>query len=120
MHHTCPKCTSPRILVRNRGKKVGSTLGTVAGALGTAVGILRSIDLDTTGDTLDTTWLVLATATGVILSGLMGGSTGGAVGAKLGEVVDNNVLDNYQCLSCGQCYSQPNTSPPDQAYPDFD
>ncbi|MDP2678991.1 MAG: hypothetical protein Q8O85_09745 [Rhodoferax sp.] len=122
MNLICPQCTSARILVRNRGKKIGSALGTVAGALGTAVSILRSSELqEATSDTLSTTGILLTTATGVILSGLMGGSTGAVVGAKLGEIVDNNVLNNYQCLSCGLRYSQPSSSPTqDQAYPGFD
>jgi hypothetical protein len=42
---------------------------------------------------------------GAILGGLAGAATGCIAGAKLGEVIDGRVLDNYRCLDCGLSFS---------------
>ena len=39
--------------------------------------------------------------------GVVGGAaTGGMAGAKLGEVIDDRILDNYQCLACDYAFSR--------------
>jgi hypothetical protein len=43
--------------------------------------------------------------TGAILGGLIGAATGCITGAKLGEIIDDQVLDNYSCLNCGLSFS---------------
>jgi hypothetical protein len=36
---------------------------------------------------------------------LVGALAGGSAGIALGEVVDNKILDNYQCLCCQFTFS---------------
>jgi hypothetical protein len=44
--------------------------------------------------------MVIGGLAGTILGGLLGGATGCIAGSKLGEVVDERVLDNFRCLAC--------------------
>jgi hypothetical protein len=30
---------------------------------------------------------------------------GGSAGATFGSVVDDNILNNHECLECGHCFS---------------
>jgi hypothetical protein len=45
-----------------------------------------------------------------VITGLIGGATGGSIGLTLGEFVDDNILDNHQCLDCGQRFSTKSNS----------
>ncbi|MEB0027382.1 hypothetical protein QN375_16620 [Pseudomonas sp. MH9.2] len=47
----------------------------------------------------------LARKVGALIGGLAGAATGCIAGAKLGEVIDERVLDNYTCLDCGLSFS---------------
>ena len=38
--------------------------------------------------------------------GAIGTAAGGATGSKCGEYVDENILDNYQCLACGYSFNK--------------
>jgi hypothetical protein len=52
---------------------------------------------------------------GSVVGGLAGALFGGFIGGVLavrqalncGEFVDDNILDNYQCLRCGYTFSKP-------------
>lgn len=60
-------------------------VGIVAGPAGSAMGCLA----------------------GALIGGLLGAATVGVAGAKLGEVIDTRVLDNYQCMACEHTFSVP-------------
>jgi hypothetical protein len=47
---------------------------------------------------------------GAVITGLIGGATGGSIGLTLGEFVDDNILDNHQCLDCGHRFSTKSNS----------
>ena len=47
----------------------------------------------------------LGSVAGAIFGALIGAATGGVTGAKLGEVIDQRVLDNYVCQDCGLSFS---------------
>jgi hypothetical protein len=56
---------------------------------------------------------------GAIIGALFGGTLGCAAGATLGKAVDDNILDNHTCLSCGKSFSKTtDISPP--SYGSFD
>jgi hypothetical protein len=42
---------------------------------------------------------------GAILGGLIGGTSGSLAGARLGAVIDDRVLDNFECRDCGHTFS---------------
>jgi outer membrane lipoprotein SlyB len=88
----CPNCQSTRIVSKDVGKKTEGVIGAVGGAeVGGAIGLLAG---------------PAGVMVGSLLGALIGGAAGSIAGAKLGEVVDNHVLDNYRCLSCDYEFSQ--------------
>jgi phage tail tape-measure protein len=48
--------------------------------------------------------MALGSLAGALLGGLLGCATGSIAGSKIGEVVDNRVLDNFQCRDCGHTF----------------
>ena len=81
----CPKCQSERIDVLNSGKKAFGTIGTIVGCVGGVVAGLSGAR--------------------VIGGMFVGGIAGGTTGAALGEVVDENILNNFHCLDCRYKFS---------------
>jgi hypothetical protein len=84
---SCPQCSSTRIQTRNLGRKAGSAIGALAGAA-------RGAALGSAGGPIGA---IVGGAAGAVMAGLFGGA---AVGSRLGSVVDNNLLNNYQCRDC--------------------
>lgn len=42
---------------------------------------------------------------GMVIDGIIGGATGCAAGARLGDSIDRNILHNCQCRDCGHVFS---------------
>ncbi len=42
---------------------------------------------------------------GAIVGGLVGGFAGGSAGAAVGEMLDETVLDSFECLECDYRFS---------------
>jgi DNA-directed RNA polymerase subunit RPC12/RpoP len=81
----CPNCQSNRIVTKDVAKKTCGTTRTLSGAeLGGTIAVIAS----------------------ALLNALVDGATGCVAGAKLGEVIDDRILDNYQCLACNYEFSQ--------------
>ena len=107
MEYTCPHCQSKRIVSRNHGRKTCGALGTLAGAH-LAV---RSIHMGTMiGRFFGPPGLLLGGTAGLVIAGISGAMLGGSTGARLGTMLDNNVLNNYHCLSCKTSFSEPGTT----------
>tara|TARA_R100001369_G_C3300181_1_gene165552 strand:+ start:219 stop:491 length:273 start_codon:yes stop_codon:yes gene_type:complete len=70
-------------LAAANGARFGVTLGLIVGPGGAVLGGL----------------------TGAMLGALSGGIAGCATGALLGDMVDESILDNFQCLECGYTFS---------------
>jgi len=87
----CPRCHSAFVVERNLAKKTVSALGAAGGVIG---GIMASMN-DEPPDAATT-----------VLTGFTAGLAAGAAGAKLGEFIDKNILDNYQCPLCGYVFGQ--------------
>jgi hypothetical protein len=100
----CPKCHSAHVETRNRARKLGGAIGAVAGATSvmlsaaakarTAAILVRGPFAITFGD--------IATA---IIPALISGAASSTTGVKLGEVIDEKILNNYLCHSCGHTFS---------------
>ncbi|WP_348532293.1 hypothetical protein [Pseudomonas putida] len=103
----CPSCGSMRVFARNHARKLGGIAGTVGG---TASGVAGAMTGAQSGAALGAIagpiGMTLGGLAGAILGGLAGGTAGGLAGAKMGEEIDARVLDNYECLNCGQAFSQ--------------
>jgi hypothetical protein len=87
----CPRCGSAGIVTRNYASKAGGVLGIVAGA---AAALNDSDNSPPPGN-----------IGGAILVALIGGAAGCTTGAVMGRAIDEAVLDNNECVSCGQAFS---------------
>ncbi|WP_208512898.1 hypothetical protein [Variovorax paradoxus] len=102
----CPQCGSDRIETRDVAQRTGGTLGGLAGAAGGIAGALRGGRAGfTLGMAAGPIGGSVGTVIGVVLGGLGGGALGTEVGAIFGRVVDDRVLNNCRCMSCGHSFS---------------
>lgn len=100
----CPKCHSAHVETRNRARKLGGAIGAVAGATSAmlaAAAKARTAAVLVSGP-FAITFGGIATA---IVPALISGAASGTTGVKLGEVIDEKILNNYLCHSCGHTFS---------------
>lgn len=105
---SCPACGSPNIQTKNHAKKLGGALGACAGVIsafngaaqGAAVGAAMAFRFTAPA-------MPLASVTAAVLGALTGGAIGCAAGAGLGQVIDDTVLNNHQCLRCHHSFQTP-------------
>jgi DNA-directed RNA polymerase subunit RPC12/RpoP len=101
MNHQCPKCESTLIEARHIGRKVGGTTGAVAGAAVGAASAAGGAEIGASlGLIAGPAGALVGGIAGALLGGLLGGSSGCIAGAKVGDVVDGHVLNNYVCNDC--------------------
>ena len=97
----CPTCGSPNIKTKNHAKKIGGTLGTGVGVMSNLSGVAQgtssgaALAFRFTSSTQPLTRISAA-----VLGALVGGAVGCATGAAFGQVIDDTILNNYQCLRC--------------------
>lgn len=101
----CPQCSSTRVDVLNVGRKAGSTLGSVAGATsGVAMALSGGEAGAAVGAIGGPLGAVFGGLTGALIAGLLGSTAGSIAGSAVGGVLDDSLLDNYRCLSCGHTF----------------
>lgn len=106
MNIHCPNCDSGRVMARNRAKKAGGLIGGVAGTASGAAGAFSGGEIGMTiGVIAGPPGMAIGALAGAILGAMVGGTTCGIAGAKLGQVVDERVLDNFRCLACNHTFS---------------
>lgn len=105
----CPQCQSSRIQCRDYARRAGGTVGLAAGAV---VGTSSALGGAETGLAVGFAAGPLGAFAGALIGGLVCAAAGCVAGARLGSVIDDQVLDNYCCLACGHSFSssQGNTS----------
>ena len=114
---SCPQCQSERIHLNNYAKKTCGAIGTVAGAAVGVAGRISGAEVGAiAGLVAGPAGAALGGIAGAIIGGLFSGAAGCAVGVKLGEVVDDNILNNYHCIDCEYTFSK-KSSPADDAQP---
>lgn len=106
MFNQCPQCYSTRVVPLNNGRKVFGVLGTVLGAIaGISLAIAsRPIGGASTLVRTASAALALSSLGRVISSGVINGAIGGQAGITLGRMLDDDVLDNYECLKCSHTF----------------
>lgn len=101
----CPRCNSAHIDTLNVARMAGSTIGSVAGATG---GFAMAISGAEAGAAVGAIGgpigALFGGLTGAVLAGLLGSAAGNAAGSAVGAAIDENMLDNYRCLSCGHTF----------------
>lgn len=101
----CPQCDSPHVDVLNVGRKAGSTLGSVAGATsGVAMALSGAEAGAAVGAIGGPLGAVFGGLTGAVIAGLIGSAAGSVAGSAVGGVLDDSLLDNYRCVSCGHTF----------------
>lgn len=106
----CPRCESETIETKNYAKKAGGTIGLVGGAAsgiasamsGAEIGAVVGATVGFIGGPIGSR---IGSLAGAIVGGLIGGAAGCVTGAKLGHVIDEQILDNYHCLDCDYHFS---------------
>jgi len=102
----CPRCLSSRIDTRNRARKAGSAISSVAGATGGMAAALAGAETGAVvGSIVGPIGTVFGGLAGAVIAGLVGSAAGCAAGSAVGSAVDDNLLDNYQCLACTHSFS---------------
>ena len=106
MTDRCPRCNSTQVETLDRAKQAGGALGFVGGAASGAAGAMGGARLGATvGMLAGPVGVSIGSIAGAILGGLFGGTAGGITGAKLGQVIDERILENKHCLCCGHTFS---------------
>jgi len=68
---------------------------------------IRSVKLGTAiGRLFGPPGMVAGGLAGMAFAGISGAILGNSTGTKLGTMLDNNVLNNYLCLSCKRAFSK--------------
>lgn len=88
MQSTCPNCQSSNIATLNKARKIG-------GAVGAAIGAINGAKAGAQNGMVS----AIATAT-------IGAISGGIAGCIAGSTLDDEILDNFQCLSCGHTFNR--------------
>lgn len=100
--HSCPHCSSKRIETLNVGRRTGSTIGSVAGATsGFAMALSGAEAGAAVGAVGGPVGAVFGGLAGAVVAGLLGSAAGSVAGSAVGGVLDDNVFNNYRCLTCG-------------------
>ncbi len=86
----CPACGASRLLTKNHAQKL-------AGILGASVGVTRAVSW---GVQCVVSTSSLTRISAAVLVAFVEGALGCAAGAAFGKVLDDAVLNNYQCLHC--------------------
>jgi hypothetical protein len=107
-HWHCPQCGSAHVEQRNRGVRVGGTIGTIAGTVGGACRAMAGYEagLAVGAAAFGPPGAAIGAVSGAVISALLGGTTGWTIGTKLGAAVDKSILDNFRCLACQHTFSQ--------------
>lgn len=105
MNIKCPYCSSSRIAIKGVAKRAGAAVGTVGGATTGAVSTLAGARIGgAIGVVGGPVGLALGSLVGAVLGGLVGAASGRVAGAKIGEILDERLLDNFYCEDCGRSF----------------
>jgi len=99
----CPTCHSSQIETRNRARKLGGTIGALSGAASAM--FAASAKTRAVAGLAGGPGAAFSIITSSVLAALISGAASSATGVRLGEVIDENILNNYFCHSCGHTFS---------------
>lgn len=106
MQAECPRCHSEQTTELAWGRKTGCAIGLLAGVAAGSVGLGVAVS---DGPGWDNPALLGSGSSSplgqLILSSLVGATAGCAMGARLGEAIDEHLLHNRHCIACGHRFS---------------
>ncbi len=101
----CPLCGSPETRLKNHGKRLGGALGTCAGVFSAMAGTKKGASIGAfMGFRAMASSTPLNGVSAAVLGALAGGAVGCAAGAALGQAVDETILNNHMCRTCGHTF----------------
>lgn len=109
MNHdaSCPACGSRKVAQRNWAKKLFGVLGTAAGATGGFAGTIRGAQIGmAAGAAVGPAGATAGGLAGAVLGGIAGSAIGCELGSSVGKKIDQHMLDNLVCTSCGNSFSE--------------
>lgn len=102
----CQFCGSSRVTTRQWGKRLGCTVGGVAGALSGASAALSCGEIGACAGVLaGPAGMAIGGVAGVLLGGLAGAAVGCMAGEESGSVFDGRVFHDHQCEECGHSFT---------------
>lgn len=103
----CPSCGSTQTTTHLTAMRIAAIIGMLGGALrGAGTTLLNDHSASASSLTQHPT-VNLSVLSSAIISSLVGGAGGCAMGAQLGEKLDRHILANNCCLSCGHRFNLP-------------
>ena len=100
MINNCPNCKSNRVDTKDIAKKTCGFLGLVGGVASGTTGTLGGAEVGgTIGMIVGPAGVALGSFSGAFMGALLAGAAGGVV-------IDDRILDNYQCLDCHYVFSE--------------
>lgn len=109
MNHdaSCPACGSRKVAQRNWAKKLFGVLGTAAGATGGFAGTIRGAQIGmAAGAAVGPAGATAGGLAGAVLGGIAGSAVGCELGSSVGKKIDQHMLDNLVCTSCGNSFPE--------------
>ena len=101
----CPNCGSENIRIKNIAKKTGGAIGVVAGGASGIAGAMNGARLGfVVGAVGGPVGAFAGSLAGAALGCILGAAVGREVGMTVGGLVDDHLLNNYECLSCSHAF----------------
>jgi len=98
----CRHCGSLRLAQRHLARRILGFVGTLAGAAGSGLRAWRGAEVGgSLGIVAGPPGMGLGVLAGAVLGALAGGSTGCAIGVRLGDAIDSRLLNDLRCQDCG-------------------
>lgn len=108
----CPQCRGTNVTTLNHGRKSAVMLGGLAGGICSAATVWQGARIGAMmGTPTGPAGALLSAVAGAVLAALAGAATGCAAGGVVGDLIDNKVLNNYRCVSCGHRFSRASATP---------
>ncbi|AYQ26567.1 MULTISPECIES: hypothetical protein [unclassified Polaromonas] len=108
----CPSCHKEDVTHKNLARKIGCTIGALAGAASGVSGILSAARLGlVVGTPAGPAAALLTAIASATLRGIAGATAGGGLGHALGSMLDKHVLQSDSCPHCGFSYVSEEAEP---------
>ncbi|HLR17259.1 MAG TPA: hypothetical protein VK099_05240 [Alcanivoracaceae bacterium] len=102
----CPQCFSTRTAPLTRARVILGTAGTILGVIAGVALAISSSPASGANTVIRATGaaIALGSLSKAISNGALNGVLGGQAGIALGRMLDDEVLDNYECLKCSHTF----------------
>lgn len=107
----CPKCRSAQIRPKHTAQNICTATGVIAGITG---GVYSALKGARAGSIIASPSGPVGSICGAVVGGLAGALSCGSIAMKLGEQIDQSLLQSYNCLSCNHDFCFSDTSDSDK------